>query len=461
MGYSLRLIDVESKFSRELNMDVLHRLVPRELIADVLHETGVSTGRVRKLNLIVVVQVVIAMGLYARLSIGTVLQEIARGLRFIWAGPDCAVAGESAIAYRRLQLGVEPLEALFHRVCQPLATPATIGAFLYGARVMAIDGTVEDVPDTPQNAAAFGRHGSDRGPAAFPQLRAVHLVECGTHAIIDTDIAACHVGEHEGARALWRSIQPGMLITCDRGLYSAALLGAVVRRHAHLLARLSRRVSPQFVRSLPDGSWLGYVSCPGPRRGRRERILVRIIEYVLTNPETLVSSEPSRLLTTLVDPELYPARELVCAYHQRWEVELTIDEVDTHQRLANHPLRSLSPDGVRQEFYGLLIAHYAIRSLMHEAACQAGIAPLRLSFVHALHILVRAIPEFQMVARDELDHLYARLLQDIAAGRLPMRRVRSNPRAVKRKMSKFPLKRTEHDDDAPSTCSFAEMVVLI
>jgi hypothetical protein len=150
---------------------------------------------------------------------------------------------------------------------------------------------------------------------------------------------------------------------------------------------------------------------------------VRVIEYTLTDPALLGYGEVHRLVTTLLDPRVAPARDVVCLYHERWESELVVDETDTHQRLAGRPLRSRKPEGVLQELYALLIAHYAIRVLMHEAALQAGVDPDRLSFVHAVRVIHDAIPEFQMVSPAEHPRLYARLLQDIAVGRLPERRL--------------------------------------
>lgn len=169
-----------------------------------------------------------------------------------------------------------------------------------------------------------------------------------------------------------------------------------------------------------------------------------------------------RLLTTLRDAVRYPALELVCAYHERWEIELLIDEMDTHQRLADGPLRSLTPRGVIQELYGLILAHFAVRCLMHASAVQAGVDPDRLSFVHAPEVIRDAVPEIQVTAPAQLARLYQRLLHDIAAERLPARRLRSNPRVVKRKMSNFKLKRPEHAQwPQPTQPSRDSVAVLI
>jgi hypothetical protein len=462
MGYRLRQFDAESKFSSELHLEAIGRAVPMTEIKAALQETGIRDGRERKLNMMVVMLLTIAMNIYTRLSIGDVMGKIARGLRFIWSDPDYDVPKDSAIAYRRYQLGARPMVNLFHRVCRPMATPETPGAFLFGLRLMAIDGTVEDVPDTPANNAAFGRYHGDRGDSAFPQVQGVYLAECGTHAIVDAGFWPCHTNERLGGFRMLRSLKKGMLIMWDRGFHDFDMFVNAQKKGAEVLSRLPAHAKPQLVRTLPGGSWLAYLYPTGrQRRKRGERILVRIVEYTILDPALPGYGEHHRLATTLLDPEAYPALDLVCAYHERWEIEVVIDEVDTHQRLAGRPSRSLKPVGVIQELYGLLVAHYAIRFLMHEAACQASVDPDRISFVHALNVVHDAIPEFQMTTPEQLPQLYTRLLRDIAHELLPNRRPRSNPRVVKRKMSKFLLKRAEHRSWPQPTLSFRQAVGLI
>ena len=188
---------------------------------------------------------------------------------------------------------------------------------------------------------------------------------------------------------------------------------------------------------------------------------MRVIKYTIDDPNRSGHGELHRLITSLLDPDLYPAHTLACEYHQRWEIEITIDEVNTHQRLPNIPLRSQKPVGVIQEAYGLLIAHYAVRAIMHEAALQAGLDPDRLSFINAVQVTRDAIPEFQMTAPEQLPRLYQRLLNDIARHRLPERDNRSNPRVVKRKMSKFKLKRAAHRCWPRPSKPFQEAVAIL
>jgi len=462
MGYRLREFETEGKFASELKLDAIQRAVPTTEIKAVLQETGVQETRQRKFTMVVVVLLVIAMSIYTHLSLGHVMRKIARGLRFVWPDADYEVGKDSAITYRRYQLGARPMVALFHRVCKPIATKQTPGAFLFGLRLMAIDGTVEDAPDTPQNAAAFGRQQGSRGQSAFPQVRGVYLAECGSHTIVDAGFWPYATSERVGALRMLRSVGPGMLVMWDRGMHSFDMFLTAQQQGAQVLSRLASNLNPKRVRTLPDGSYLAHIyPSEYQRRKRGECLTVRIIEYTLTDPALPGYGERHRLATTLFDPRLYPALDLACAYHERWEVELVIDEMDTHQRLAGRPLRSLKPVGVIQELYGLLIAHYAIRVLIHEAAVQAGVDPDRLSFVHALRVIRDAIPEFQMTTPDQHPQLFSRLLADIATGRLPERRLRSNPRVVKRKMSNFHLKRPEHRHWPQPTRPFRQAVALI
>ena len=462
MGYRIREIDAESNFCQELRIEMIERVLPANDITQVLAAEGVAAQRVRKLDLLVTILVIVVMNIYPYLSIGHVIQKLARGLRFIWPDADYEVPKDSAMSYRRYQLGAPVMARLFRHICRPIATPETKGAFCFGLRTMAIDGTTEALPDTPANAAVFGRHHTNRGEAAFPQAQCVYLAECGTHVIVDAGFWPIHTSERVGGRRMLRSVTAGMLVMWDRGFHDYDMVAGVQARQAHVLGRLPAHVKPKRVKLLPDGSWLAEIyPSDYQRRKQGEHCLVRIIEYKVTDPALADPNETHRLLTTLLDPDLYPAVDLICAYHERWEVEIAIDEMDTHQRLSAKTLRSLKPVGVIQELYGLLIAHFIIRYLMHEAALQADIDPDRLSFVHTVELIKDAIPEFQLVAEDQREQLYQRLLRDIARQPFPERRNRVNPRVVKRKMSNFLKKRPEHYEWPQPEISFREAVVVI
>jgi len=463
MGFSLRTITDNIRFEQAVTLNALERAIPQTEVEAVIEDLGVREERVRKLPAFVMLLLCIGMGLFTNIGLESVLIKMVKGLRYIWPGnEDYETAKRSAISQARYRLGAKPMVELFHRVCKPMTTEETPGAFLFGLRLMSIDGTTEDVPDTPANAAYFGRHHSNRGDGAFPQMQAVYLCESGSHATCDAGFWPCHTSERIGGLRVLRSVEEGMLVMWDCGFHSFDMASQTRARGAHFLGRLPSHVKPEFVRALHDGSYLAWIYPSDYQRKKHgERFLIRVISYTIDDPNRPGHGEIHRLGTSLLDPDLYPAQTLACEFHQRWEIEITIDEIDTHQRLPNIPLRSQKPVGVIQEAYGLLIAHYAIRTVMHDAAVQNNLDPDRLSFVNAVRIISDAISEFQMTTPGQLERLYQRLLTDIARHRLPERENRSNPRVVKRKMSKFRLKRKEHLHWPQPIKSFQEAVVLL
>jgi len=329
---------------------------------------------------------------------------------------------------------------------------------------MALDGTVEDVRDTPANATVFGRQKGSRGDSAFPQLRNVYLVELGTHAVCDAVIRGYQFDERSGASRLLRSVDASMLLMWDRGFHSFHMIRDCLKRGCHFLGRVPAQVILEPQEMLADGSFIATIyETQYDRRMRRNGIRVRVVEYTVDDPAREGHGERHRLVTSLMDPQTAPARVLAVEYHQRWEIEMTIDEIDTHQRVySKRPLRSEKPVGVIQEMYGILLAHYIVRFFMQEAAREEGLDPRRLSFTNSLRIIRRKIDKFQIAAspcRGRI--LYSCMLREIARGKLPPRDDRSNPRVVKRKMSKFPLKREQHRHVRHPRKPFAETVVML
>jgi hypothetical protein len=468
MHFSVRDPDPDGKFISQLRLELLAHVFPRQAVAAVLAECGCRTHRQRKLNLEVTLFLVIGMSLYAKAPLDYVLEKLAHGLRLLWPHEDrrrTLLPSPPAICYRRSQLGVRPVRELFHRLCQPMATPQTRGAFLFGLRLMAIDGHTQDVRDTPENAAVFGRSTTDRGDSAYPQVRCVSLGELGPHSLVDTSFWPARTGEERGAWRLLRSITEGMLVLWDRGFHDYELLVAVRGRQGHVLGRLPDHVKPELVRRLPDGSSLVKLfPYDGKRRRRGEYLLVRLVEYTLTDPQLPGYGTHYRLITTLLDAEVAPAHTLACTYHERWEIELVIDEQDTHQLGQHHPaspLRSRTPRGVIQELYGLMLAHYAVRFLMHQAALQADEDPDRLSFINALRIIQDSVADFEMAAPELVPQLCQRLLWDLADALLPERLPRVEPRVVKRKVIKWPLKRQAHYHTPQPTRPYWKAVRLL
>lgn len=466
MGFTIRTITAECKFCQALTVEALSQVVPPERVRAAVEPVRRPGGRVRKLTLEMTLWLVVALHLFPRHSIPRVLRQLVHGQRLLWPEPDLVLPGASALVYRRAQLGVRPVAQLFHAVCRPLATAQTVGAYGLGLRLMGLDGTIENVPDSPANGRAFSRRASQRGRSVFPQVLAVYVVELGTHAIIEAGFWPGPTSEHRAARRLVRALGPGMLVLWDRGFHSVGLVRAAQAQGAQVLGRLPAHVHPQVLRHLADGSVLAVLRPSEAERQRGETGLrVRVVTYTLRAPRGTpgtpgTPSEPIRLVTTLLDPTQAPAQRLAATYHERWEVETTIDELDTHQRLATRTLRSLQPVGVLQELYGLLLAHYVVRAWMHAAALQHDLDPDRLSFTRALETVGLAILDFQLVAPDHWPALTACLLADLAHDRLPPRRPRSAPRALKRRQAKYVQRRPDYHATARQAGTYAERICL-
>ena len=373
-------------------MGVLTRVFPPGLVDEVVAEAGRTQQRHRALPARVMAYFAIGMALYSDGSYQDVLAQLTDGLSWSsgWA-EDYPMPGKSAIFQARARLGPEPLQGLFSRVARPLGGPNTPGVWLAGLRMVAIDGTCLDVADTPANDAAFGRPAVSKGEkSAFPQARVVALAECGTHAIFAARVGAFRESETALAEQLLPEIGPGMLLLADRGFFSYALWRNACDTGADLLWRVRNGAlapKPRHVQDLPDGSWLAQLRASDDRTN--EPMPARVVDYTVDDGRG--QDTQYRLLTTLLDPERAPAGELAAAYAQRWEVESTFDELKTHQRGPKVVLRSKSPDLVRQEVWGHLCCHFAIRSLMTDAARHAGHDPDRISFTATLRTARRTV----------------------------------------------------------------------
>jgi hypothetical protein len=381
------------RLSDRIAIGVLTRTYPPALVDQVIAESGARERRHRLLPARVVVYYVLAMCLFSQVGYEEVARLLTEGLAWArrWRG-SWQVPTTGAIARARARLGVEPLRALFGVAVRPLATPTTAGAWYRHWRLLSLDGTTVDVADTPANAVAFGRPRTHRGEqAAFPQVRVMALAECGTHAIIDAELGAYSTGELSLAPALARSLTVGMLVLGDRGLVSFDLWRTMAATGADLLWRTRTNAVLPVVQTLPDGSYLSQIVASRDHRHGRDPITVRVVEYTLADPGRPTQQVPYRLQTTILDPKRAPAAELAALYAQRWELETALDELKTHQRGPKVVLRSKTPRGVEQELWGMLLVHYAIRQLMHQAALQAQIDPDRLSFVRSLRVVRRQV----------------------------------------------------------------------
>ena len=386
-----------SRISDYISLGVIAKTFPVEKIEAVLAATGKASVRRRELPAQVVVYYVIALALYMQSSYREVLRCLLEGLQWLSEpGTKMQVAGNSAISQARSRLGATVLRQLHDELVQPIASAATRGAWYRRRRLVSIDGSTLDIADQKRNEAAYGRPGASRGSSAYPQLRFVSLVEAGTHVLFGTRMGPYEVSEIALAKEVVPHLRKEMLCLADRNFFSYQLWNKARASGADLLWRIKKNLILPCEKRLPDGSCLSRIY-PSQRERRRgvNGVLVRVIEYRL---EGVQDSEPLyRLLTTIVDPEQAPARELAALYRERWEIETALDELKTHLRGARIVLRSKTPELVEQEFYGLLLAHFAVRGLMHEAALKADEDPDRLSFLHAVRVVRRKLPRFAAI----------------------------------------------------------------
>lgn len=440
--------------SRGQRLAGLKRIVPRKRIKQILTRCGKDRRYCRRVPAVFVVYFVLALGWFCLDCYRQVFRWLAP-----WRGKR-SVPGRSTLCEARHRLGVAPLVQLAAATVKLLAQPDTPGAFHRQMRLMALDGFVIDLPDTPELERVFGRPAGGRTPGAFPQLRLVCLCEAGTHVMYRWLIKPIRVAEKTMADGLLRFLTGGMLLLWDRGFLSYHRVGGVIRQGAHLLARVQNHLVFQPCTTLSDGSYLAKLYRNASDRKQDVRgIVVRIIDYTFDDPHRPGSGEKHRLLTTLLDETLDPAATLIELYHVRWEEELAIDEIKTHELENRTSLRSQTPAGVIQELYALLIDHFVIRTLMFEAARKQSITPLRISFTATLKILRCRISQCPRLLRGQRKW-WCDLLEEIGEEVLPERRNRINPRVIKRKMSKWKKKRPEHRHYPQPTKTFRGSIVM-
>jgi hypothetical protein len=384
----------DERLSDRVAIGLLTRAFPAAVVDSAVASAGRGEVRSRLLPARVVVYYVLAMCLFSGQGYEEVMRLLVGGLEWLgrwrraWTVPSTA-----AIAKARARLGPGPLCALFEAVARPLAAPATRGAWYRGLRLVAIDGTVLDVPDTAGNEDRVGRPGSGRGEGggAFPQVRLVGVGECGTHAIFAASMGPCATAEKALAGQVLPALAPGMLVLADRGFLGYDLWRRAAATGADLLWRAGSRFTLPVLEVLPDGSYLSRL-VPGHHgpRSTAGPVTVRVVEYTIDDGNA-PEGEHYRLVTTLTGAGQAPAAELAALYAQRWEFETALDEIKTHQRGARAVLRSKYPDGVEQEVWGFLLVHWAIRDLMHTAALDAGIDPDRISFLRTLRMTRRSV----------------------------------------------------------------------
>jgi hypothetical protein len=452
-------------------LEALSRHIPPERIEAAIEGTrGRRKRRNRKIPASAVVWLVIAIGLWGDADVPSLWRQVVGTMAALWQ----AVAGlrppcKSALSQARSRLGARPMRRLFKTIpgASGLATVKTRGALYKSMPLKAMDGDDYTLPDTPANVAAFGKPATTRDgrvvPGGYPQIHLTRLIEVGTRITLEALVKPQGFNDHPCAPALLAKCFPGDLVLWDCGFYSYRLIQQAIDQGTFMLGPVPSHVVLKSVRPLADGSCLAKIyPSPDHRKRDRQGIIVRVIEYTFDDPARPGSGERHRLITTLLDAELYPAVDLVVLYHQRWEIEIANDEITTHQ-LARPvtELRSRTPCGVVQEIYGVMLVHNAVRALMHEAALTIDVDPRTLSFMHAVRVIRETVPLMRAAPACLLPLLYTAMIRQISVGVLPPRDGRINPRVIKVKMSNWPKKRLEHYHLPQPTKSFAQSIVML
>jgi hypothetical protein len=394
MARTVAELPKEARITDYISLGVISKTFPMSTIQAILSRTGKASQRHRELPAHVVLYYVIALALYMQVSCREVLRCLIEGLQWLKEpGGRIHVTGKSGISQARSRLGWEPIEALHDEIVQPMATEETKGAWYRTWRLVSLDGSTLDIADTQENEEAYGRPGASRGKSAYPQVRFVSLVENGTHCLFGTRMGPYSMGEITLSKDVLPNLSSGMLCLADRFFFGFELWEQARATGADLLWRGKKNLTLPRLKSFVDGSYLSVIyPSLRDRRKKTNGVEVRVIEYVL---EGVPDPEPFyRLLTTILDTEKAPAHELAALFHERWEIETALDELKTHLRGSRIILRSKTPALVKQEFYGFLLAHYAIRGLMHEAALKGDVDPDTLSFTHTVRVIRRKLPHF-------------------------------------------------------------------
>jgi hypothetical protein len=382
-----------------VNLGLLQQVFPLEHVQAAVQEANKSSTRVRCLPASLVVFLVMAFSLRSEYNTAECLAALLEPFRFLWGPKGLKPAKAPAICRARARLGAEPLRLLFNQRVAPICEPDQGHGFWRGWRLIAVDGSTLEVPDSTSNREAFGIHCNQHAEAGYPQLKWVALNECGSRVIWAVNHGGTHVSEASLFEPLIARLLPGMLLLADRGFFRFDHWKQCVKQGCALIWRVKSSLILTPEKVLSDGTYLAYVSpsnklCKSERATKGERILVRVIEYYPVF-EDGSSGEVIRLITTLLDPEEAPADEIAGLYPCRWGIETGFDEFKTHMKGAGRLLRSQSKEMVEQEWYGMLLAYFAICKVRWDAMRETETPFRQISFVHTMNVLNRrGIPVF-------------------------------------------------------------------
>jgi Insertion element 4 transposase N-terminal/Transposase DDE domain len=415
----------------------VRRHIDPQWIEEALQATGSATVRKRRLPAIQVVWLVIAMALFRNRSIVEIVDKLDLALP-----GRLATVAPSAIPQARARLGPEPLQWLFDRCAKAWAHPGADSHRWRGLALYGVDGSTLRVADSDDNRAHFGGSNSSRGTSAYPLVRILTLMALRSHQLTAAAFGPYGKGEHTYAVGLWSSAPDDSLTVVDKGFFAANVLIPLARdgRNRHWLTRAKSNLRWRVLKRYDRRDMLVEMTVSKAARKKDPTLpktwLARAITYQRKG------FRPQVLLASLLDAEQYPAEEIVELYHERWELELGYDEIKTEMLDREESLRSKSPAAVEQELWGVLLAYNLVRLEMERVADVARVAPTRISFVAALHLIVDEWLWCAVTAPGAIPSRMRDLRANLKRYILPPRRTeRVYPRAVKIKMSNYPRKR--------------------
>jgi hypothetical protein len=438
-------IELEEVSRRALpgGVETLRSALRLEWIREALERTGKATLRRRKLPNEAVVWLVIGMALFTNRSVEAVVKHLGLATAEDWGDKRPRSATGSPVTSggatrARARVGAEPLEELFDLTAAKWERETADLDVWRGLRLRALDGTTLRIADSPANEEVYGRPGSTRAPAAYPQARVVAVLGLGGRMMSDFVVGTYDQGEQTLAQLLYPRLADDTLVLLDRNFVNHAAFVRIPAegRNRHFLCRgRESGMSFRTIGELGPGDFLIELRVPPHHRSKDrslpETVVVRMLEY------TIKGFGRRRLLTSLQDPRQYPAEEIIELYHRRWEIELAYGEIKTQTLERREALRSRDPELVRQEIWGLALAYNLMRVMMARAARTAEVPASRMSFRNSL----LQIQTFLLMAWNDkpgtLPRLYQDLLDELALLVLPQRRARRYPRAVKIKMSNY------------------------
>jgi hypothetical protein len=384
------------RLSDYLSVGLLARIIPPQIVDSALSHHGRHSQRQRDFPADTVAYYVIAMSMYRDVNTEEVMRIISEGMHYLGNSAVKREVGKSAISASRTRLGAEVMKQIADQVCQPLSMGEKSAGFYKGLRVVTIDGTTLEVDDQPSHRDVFGVPGTGQGKTGYPQIRCVSLLENATGVLFATTLGGYHEDEKVLAVETLKQLKPDMLCLADRGFLGYPLWQTASATGANLLWRVAKNRDLPVLKTLPDGSYLSEIYPAKATLKKMENqssvkpITVRVIDYKM--PMVSGGEPVYRLITTLLDHETYPALELAHLYHDRWQIETAFAELKTTLKGSDVILRSRTPELVRQEFWGLMLAHYVVRKIIFEAAMFRKEEPKRLSFKHGLSIIRRKLP---------------------------------------------------------------------